>query len=59
MSAAAAVPLVSVKAVEPTDGEKKLMNFLGRQKEAKKSACDNRTPDLLISQLKFIHPGCR
>lgn len=33
------------------------MNFPGHQKEEEKSACDNMTPDLLISQLQFIHPG--
>lgn len=50
-----AVPLVSGNAVEPTAGKRHtIKNFLKRRG---KNACDNTTPDLSISPLKFIHPG--
>lgn len=55
MSAAIVVSLVSGKAVDPTD--EKAHEPPGPSERGEKSACDNTTPDLLISQLKFIHPG--
>lgn len=36
---------------------KKAHELPGPSERGEKSACDNTTPDLLISKLKFIHPG--